>query len=385
MKKFLFIALVIIITMAGCETTQTEAKVNDVDKKDNISDALKYYDFGKEYLKNKQYDSAIKNYANAINDSVDFIDAYVGLGRSYEGKLDYTRAESVYIFTKEKFTKSTAGNNGLGFLYLKLKQYDNSEKAFLNALAIDSADAKSYYGLGQVYDKKKPTAKELSSLKCYEKSCEFDPEDLAAAYAYSKALMKAEKYKEAIDFLKKVSEDHPTFVEPLSNLAEAYLETKQYQEAINTYNKVNQLDSTIVNTYLGIARAYQGLKKYDTAEQYFKRMVVLMPSSTIPYLYLSQMYLDLNNYSKAIDNLNLALAKNPNDENALLLIAQCYFLKVDPNKVNDANYDEAMKILDTSETYFNKLIALNGKFVKESNTGLENIKKRRREIDPTRW
>ena len=385
MKKILFLTLILIIVIIGCETTQRETKVNNVDKKDDVSNAIKYYDFAKEYLKNKQYDSAIKNYTIAINDSADFIDAYVGLGKSYEGKFDLTRAESVFIVIKDKFPKSTSGENGLGFMYLKLKQYDNAEISFLNALTIDSADAKSYYGLGQVYDKKKPTIKDLTSLKCFEKSCKFDSEDLAAAYAYSKALMKAERYKEALEFLKKVHEDHPTFVEPLSNLAEAYLETKQYSEAINTYNKVNQLDSTIINTYLGLARAYKELKKYDMAEKNFKKMITLMPSSTIPYLYMGQMYLDINNYSKAIDNLNLALAKNPNDENALLLIAQCWFLKVNPDKVNDENYDEAMKILETSETYFNKLLSLNGKYVKEANTGLNNIKKRRKEIDPTRW
>ncbi|MDD3803162.1 MAG: tetratricopeptide repeat protein [bacterium] len=384
MKKILIISLALIILLAACETTQTQTKANDIDKKDEVSDAIKYYDFGKEYLKNKQYDSAIKNFTNSINDSAGFIDAYTGLGRSYEGKFDYTRAESVYTSAKDKFPKSTAGYNGLGGMYLKMKQYEDAEKAFLSALAIDSMDSKSYYGLGQVYDKKKPTNKELSAIKCYEKSCRFDPEDLAAAYAYSKALMKAERYKEALDLLKKVSDDHPTFVEPLANLAEAYLETKQYQEAINTYNKVNALDSTITNTYLGIARAYQGMKKYDMAEQNFKKLISLMPSSTIPYLYMGQMYLDINNYTKAIDNLNLALAKNPNDENALLLIAQSYFLKVDPNKVNDDNYDAALKTLETSESYFSKLITLN-KYVKEANTGLDNIKKRKKEIDPTRW
>jgi len=384
MKRLFLIFIALIAVISGCETTQTDAKVNDVNKKDEVSDAVKYYDFGKEYLKNKQYDSAIKNFTNSINDSAGFIDAYVGLGRSYEGKFDYTRAESVYTVARDKFPKSTAGYNGLGNMYLKMKQYDDAEKSFMKALDIDSMDAKSYYGLGQVYDKKKPTNASLSSLKCYEKACKIDPEDLAAAYAFSKSLMKAERYKEALDLLKKVSEDHPTFVEPLANLAEAYLETKQYQDAINTFNKVNQLDSTITNTYLGIARAYQGLKKYDMAEQNFKKLISLMPSSTIPYLYMGQMYLDIDNYGKAIDNLNLALAKNPNDENALLLIAQSYFLKVDPTKVNDENYDSALKTLETSEGYFNKLISLN-KYVKEANTGLDNIKKRKKEIDPTRW
>ncbi|MGE3062719.1 MAG: tetratricopeptide repeat protein [bacterium] len=384
MKRQILTALAVVLLITACETTQTQTKVNDIKKENEVSDAIKYYDFGKEYLKNKQYDSAIKNFTNSIKDSAGFIDAYIGLGRSYEGKFDYTRAESVYTSAKDKFPSSTAGYNGLGNMYLKMKQYNDAEKSFLSALTIDSMDAKSYYGLGQVYDKKKPTSKELSSLKCYEKSCKFDPEDLAAAYAYSKALMKAEKYKEALDLLKKVSEDHPTFVEPLANLAEAYLETKQYQEAINTYNKVNLLDSTITNTYLGIARAYQGLKKYEMAEQNFKKLIALMPSSTIPYLYMGQMYLDIDNYTKAIENLNLALAKNPNDENALLLIAQSYFLKVDPEKVNDENYDAALKTLDTAGSYFEKLISLN-KYVKEANTGLDNIKKRKKEIDPTRW
>ncbi|MEJ5306944.1 MAG: tetratricopeptide repeat protein [candidate division WOR-3 bacterium] len=386
MKKVLFIFLAIFILIFGCQaTTQTSNKTTQPNQQ--VSDAIKYFDFGKEYLKNKIYDSAIKNFQKSIEESLDFIEAYNGLGKSFEGKMDYTRAESLYNFMMTKFPSNPEGFVNMGNLYIKLKKYNDAEKFFFDALKIDSTSSKAYYGLAQLYENISPSRKEFNKLSCYEKACNFDPENLVAAYAYAKALIKVEQYQKAVDLLKKISDNHPTFVEPLSNLAEAYLETKQYQKAIETYNRVNQLDSTIVNTYLGLARAYQGLKDYSSAEKNYNKMITLMPYSTVPYLYLGQMYMEIKDYDRAINYLDKALAKSPNDVNALLLIAQAYFLKVDPVKAkkSDENYQEALKILDKSASYFNKIIEMKGKYVKEAQTGLENIEKRKKEIDPTRW
>lgn len=386
MKKVLFIFLAIFILIFGCQaTTQTANKT--VQPNQQVSDAIKYFDFGKEYLKNKMYDSAIKNFQKSIEESLDFIEAYNGLGKSFEGKMDYTRAESLYTYMVTKFPSNPEGFVNMANLYSKLKKYTEAEKYYFDALKVDSTSSKAYYGLAQLYETLPPSKKEFNKFSCYEKACKFDPENLAAAYSYAKALIKVEQYQKAVDLLKKISDNHPTYVEPLSNLAEAYLETKQYQKAIETYNKVNELDSTIINTYLGLARSYQGLKDYSSAEKYYNKMIKLMPYSTVPYLYLGQMCLEIKEYDKAINYLDKALAKNPNDPNALLLMAQAYFLKVDPvnAKKSDENYQEALKLLDKSASYFNKIIELKGKYLKEAQTGLENIKKRKKEIDPTRW
>lgn len=385
-RKSLIIFIAILILILSCQaTTQSTNKIETTTE--NVSEAIKYFDFGKEYLKNKIYDSAIRNFQKSIEESLDFIEAYNGLGLSFEGKMDYTRAESLYNFMITNFPKNAEGYVNMGNLYSKMKKYNDAEKFYFNALSVDSMNSKAYFGLAQIYENISPSKKELSKLKCYEKACTFDPENLKAAYAYAKALIKIEEYQKAVDLLKKISEAHPTFVEPLANLAEAYLETKQYQRAIETFNKVNQLDSTIVNTYLGLARAYQGLKDYDLAEKNYAKMISLMPYSTVPYLYLGQMYIETKNYDKAISYLEKALAKNPNDVNALLLIAQSYFLKVDPvnAKKSDENYQQALGLLEKSGEYFKKIIELKGKYVKEAQTGLENIEKRKKDIDPTRW
>lgn len=384
MKRSLIIFLAVFVVIVGCQAVTDGKNVNNVTT-EKVSDAVKYYDFAREYLKNKMFDSAIKNYRSAVAESTDFIDAYSGMGKSFEGKFDYTRAESVYSFMIEKFPKNAEGYNNYGYMYLTMKNYSNAEKQFVNALKVDSLNSKAYDGLGQVYEKMKPSDPKISALTCYEKSCKLDPENLAVSYRFAKALISAEKYEKAVDLLKKVSDDHPTFVEPLINLADAYIEIKEYKKSIEAYNKVLDLDSTYINAFLGIARSYESLNDYNNAEAYYKKLMKVKPNSTLPHLYLSQMYINLKNYDKAIEVLNTALAKNQNDENALIMIAQAYFYKVDPQKVNDSNREEAYGYLDKSEQYFNKIVSLNGKYANEAKKGLDNIKKRRKDIDPNRW
>jgi len=384
MKRFIIIFLAVFVVIVGCQAVTDGKNVNNVTTQ-NVSEASKYYDFAKEYLKNKMFDSAIRNYRSAIVESTAFIDAYIGLGKSFEGKFDYTRAESVYNYMIDAFPKNAEGFNSYGFMYLTIKEYTNAEKQFTNALKVDSMNSKAYDGLGQVYEKQKPSNSKLSALTCYEKACTYDPENIAVSYRFAKALIKSDKYEKAVDLLKKVSDDHPTFIEPITNLADAYVEIKEYKNAINAYNKVLDLDSTYFNAFLGIARSYEALNDYSNAETYYKKLMNVKPNSTIPHLYLAQMYLTLKNYDKTIDILNTALSKNQNDENALIMIAQAYFFKVDPQKVKDANRDEAYGYLDKSEEYFNKIINMNGKYSSDAKKGLENVKKRRKEIDPNRW
>lgn len=391
MKRFLNIIIpvfILLIILASCETTQTDNTADTGEVTDQkVSEAVKRYDFGKEYLKNKSWEAAIKNFEMAIKDSSGFMDAYIGLGKAYEGKMYYQQAESVYVLTVSKF-KNPSGHVALGYMYTKLKEYNKAMTSFRNALNLDDENAAAYFGLGKVYKAQKE-GKEgiLKALPCFEKACQFNPDDLAAAYEYGKLLLDLEEYKKAQEFLSKVVDDHPNFVEPVTKLAEAYLESKEYKKAIEAYNKSLLLDSTQINTYLGIARSYQGLKDYTAAEKQYLKVAQINPSLTLPYLYIAQMYAGTKNYDKAISSLNTAVSKNPRDADAYYLMAQCYFLKVNAEKAkkDDAERQKAYDWLDKSEQYFNKAVEISPSLKTSASKWFENIKKRRNEIDPDRW
>lgn len=391
MKRFLNImipVLIIIAVLASCETTQTNNASNTGEvTTEKVSEAQKRYDFGKEYLKNKTWDSAISNFQLAIKDSADFLDAYIGLGKAYEGKMYYQQAESVYTMTVKKFNDAS-GHVALGYMYLKLKEYTKSVNAFENAVKLDDENSAAYFGLGKVYKAQKE-GKEgiLKALPCFEKACEFNPDDLAAAYEYGKLLLELEEYKKAQEFLEKVVDDHPNLVEPVTKLAEAYLESKEYKKAIDAYTKSLALDSTQINTYLGMARSYQGLNDYASAEKEYLKVAALNPQLTLPYLYIGQMYAGIKKYDTAINFLSKAIAKNPRDADAHYLMAQCYFLKVDPAKAkaSDAEREKAYEWLDKSESNFKKAVELAPSLQSSATKWYDNIKKRRNEIDPDRW
>lgn len=387
MKRFIFIFIAVIILITACETTGTnDGNAGEVTN-GNISSAVKYYDFGKEYLKNKQYDSAIKNFIKAIEDSSAYRDAYLGLGNAYENKMYYDKAESVYNVLSEKFPQDPAGIIAKGNLNVTLRDYSTAEQLFNEALELDSKNANAYFGLGKVYEKKYGGEEGiLKAISCYEKACQYNPDDLTIAYKYGKALLEMEHYKDAVKFLEQVVADHPNIVGPISNLAEAYLESGEYRKAIDAFNRTLELDETIVNAYLGLARSYNGLNDYKNAEKAYLQLAEVKTNSTVPYLYLGQMYLNIKYYDSAIKYLDKALTVNPNDTRALLLLGQAYFFKGDPKNVStEADREYAYSMLEKSESYFQKIINIGGSYKSDAEKGLNNIKQWRKELDPTRW
>lgn len=387
MKRMIFILIAVAMLITACETTDSgNEQAGDVTN-GNISSAVKYYDFGKEYLKNKQYDSAIKNFMKAIEDSSTYRDAYLGLGNAYENKMYYDRAESIYNVLSEKLPEDPAGVIAKGYLNLTLRDYTNAEKLFNEGLALDNTNANAYFGLGKVYEKKYGGEEGiLKAISCYEKACQFNPEDLTIAYKYGKALLELKQYKKAVKFLEQVVADHPNIVGPISNLAEAYLESGDYNNAIDAFNRTLELDETIVNAYLGLARSYNGLKDYKSAEKAYLKLAEVKTNSTVPYLYLGQMYLNIKYYDSAIKYLNKAISINPNDARALLLLGQAYFYKGDPKNVKtESDREFAYSMLDKSESYFQKIIDMGGSYKSDAEKGIKNIKQWRKELDPTRW
>ncbi len=384
--KRLLIAITAIIILASCETADVNTEVNNVTK-DEISTAVKYYDFGKEYLKNKQYDSAIKNFQKAIEDSAQYREAYIGLGNAFENKMYYDKAESVYTLLSEVLPKDAAGTVALGYLNLTLRDYSKAEILFGKALEMDEKNANAYFGLGKVYEKKYSDSNGiLKAIDCYEKACQFNPDDLTIAYKYGKALIEMEKYKEAQKFLEQVVADHPNIVGPISNLAEAYLESGDYKKSVDAFNRTLELDNTIVNAYLGLARGYQGLKQYENAKDAYLKLAEVKPGSTVPYLYMGQMYLNIKYYDSAIKYLKKGTDISPNDTRALLLLGQAYFFKGDPKNVKtEDDRTFAYDMLSTAETYFKRIIEIGGSYKSEAEKGLTNIKQWRKELDPTRW
>ncbi|MCK4524272.1 tetratricopeptide repeat protein [candidate division WOR-3 bacterium] len=387
MKKLLVLIIIGMLLLIGCETTSSnEKQVNNDITKETISDAVKYYDFGKEYLKNKQYDSAIKNFVKAIEDSAMYRDAFIGLGNAYENKFYFDKAESLYNVLSDRIPSDPAGKIALGYLFIKLKEYDKAENYFNVALEIDSKNANAYFGLGKVYEKKFGKDGITKAIVCYEHACTYNPEDLTIAYKYGKALLDLEKFKKAQVFLEQVVADHPNIVGPISNLAEAYLEAGDYKHAITAFNRTIELDPTIVNAYLGLARSYQGLKDYESAKKSYLELAKFKEGSVIPYLYLGQMYMNIKYYDSAIKYLKTAICIDKNEKRALLLLGQAYFYKGDPKKATtDEKIEYALEMLNVSEAYFKKIIALGGKYVSDAEKGMKNVKQWRKDLDQTRW
>ncbi|MBA4688962.1 MAG: tetratricopeptide repeat protein [Candidatus Galacturonibacter soehngenii] len=141
MKKFLFIIVMVIVTLAGCGRTSEEPS---------------YTKQGMDAIDNKSYDEALAYFETAANKKEDAQLVFRGKGIAYIGKGDYEPAiENLKLALKKASGKVTDLEIDTSF-YLALAQYKNSDRAgaistYTNILNFNDKDARAYYLRGCVY------------------------------------------------------------------------------------------------------------------------------------------------------------------------------------------------------------------------------------------
>lgn len=141
MKKFLFIIVMVIVTLTGCGRTSEEPS---------------YTKKGMDAIDNKSYDEALAYFETAANKKEDAQLVFRGKGIAYIGKGDYEPAiENLKLALKKASGKVTDLEIDTSF-YLALAQYKNSDRAgaistYTNILNFNDKDARAYYLRGCVY------------------------------------------------------------------------------------------------------------------------------------------------------------------------------------------------------------------------------------------
>jgi len=129
------------------------------------------YGLGKVYYKQKDYDNAIKYLNASIENDNDYEHAYNYLGLSYNGIKQYSKAAEAFGNAFNNTNNRTLKGNYLyrqGEAYVNAKDYDNAEKALLDALDYSkksSIIAACNFYLGDVYKHKGQTQKAIQHFQ----------------------------------------------------------------------------------------------------------------------------------------------------------------------------------------------------------------------------
>ena len=201
-----------------------------IDEKFNNSRAFQYSKKGAEYLRRKNFESAIKNFEKSLNLFPNYYMTYSNLGYAYlySGQSD----KALESFKKALSLKSDCVEaiRGMGSVYMSLKQEDKAAKYFEKSIEIDSNSIPPYMTLGIIYNNQK-------------------------------------RYNEAIPLFEKVIEKKPRFVPAYTNISISYTMKGDIEKGYEYMQKAQHLEPNNV-TINGLIRQFEN--KIKTKEHAIK-------------------------------------------------------------------------------------------------------------------
>jgi tetratricopeptide (TPR) repeat protein len=343
-----YLLLALLCSCAPKETVKKDdnGKTGDTEH----SECIKCFNIGYEYYKLKMYDDAIRNFEKSLEDSADYVDAYVMLGKAYIETQQYGLAEVTYNRLIENVPGTILGYKGLGLLYVKMKRYGEAISAYNQAISMDTTDADSYHGLGFVYEEMNDFFKAES---LYEIAYSKDPQNQTISYSLGKMYLKNEKCEQAVSLLEKLATQFPEDREVALALGDAYFDCKNYSSALEKYLLIKSDLSQFATIYLKIGKCYEGLRQYSNAAANLDTAIEKSENKIIPFYHVINMYLKIKSYGKAQSYITKAFSAAPGNAGLNCMNGDVYLGYGDGARASK-KYKTAISHYETGRAWYGK-------------------------------
>ncbi len=173
-------------------------------------------------------------------------------------------------------------------------------------------------------ERSKNTALLEQAFSYQEKSLEYKPKtahvfnEMGALYAVK------EECAQAISFFQRAHEEAPSWVLPLSNLAECYRDIEDYEAAELTAKLAIEKDSFLVLSQYNLGVIYLDQNRYDEAKSLFLKAIQLAPNYGDAYYNLGRVYYKQEDFSNAVANFSRCVQIKPRDAQAYMALGTAY-------------------------------------------------------------
>jgi tetratricopeptide (TPR) repeat protein len=327
--------------------------------------AKMWFSVAHDYFQKQQYKSAIDNFKRALTYDDKFEPAYLEMALSYMALNEVDSAINVYQTFTKLFPNKVEGYQGLGYIYGFIKKdYEKSIENYKKVLSIEPQNQNALKLLVQVYEKSNNLS-EAESL--YTSLIEKDPNNKNTMKSYIILLSKLNKDKQASDYIEKFYQMDSTDKDILVlgfniNASLSKKEPVIYKTRYLKYlEKLFSLEPNNTDYLNAIVDEAINDREYKKAINYLENYLKNNENSSV-YLKLAVIYLEnLKNYTRAEELLNKAITVAQR-EGSTLNLAFAYanlgdiYLDRAQNLANDEKYNEALKLYDTSISYYNKAL-----------------------------
>jgi len=131
--------------------------------------------------------------------------------------------------------------------------------------------------------------------------------------------------------------------------ASSLLDLRKYSAAREMFKKLEQMGESSAELYKQLFLLSYNTKQFDDAITYANKLVKADPGEKVSF-YLGKIYYDRENYGEAIKHLQAAEKEDPQNAEAVYLIARCY-ADMSNNKLSIPYFEKAIA-LDPSKSYW---------------------------------
>ena len=306
--------------------------LNSYDKTIKINPNIRDAFLSKAYIYENlgQVKLAIKEYKKCIANFPDDVNVLFHLGKCYYDMQNYSDARDVLLKAKKISFDDIKTNYWLAMVYEKTNQIDKAIPVFKIVVKKEKKNVAfltrlgHYYALRQNYEQ---------AEKYFLKALAIEPNNKNILYLASLNYIDWGKYNEAIEYLNKIIKESPDFADAYFYLGFSYDKDKKFfqaEKALLQAIKLNPQHSQALN-YLGYSYAQQGIK-LDESKEFIAKSLGLEPKNsnfmdslgwlyfkmgkfylaektfiyalsimrtTLTYTHLGDTYLALKNYTKA--------------------------------------------------------------------------------------
>ncbi|MFO7869081.1 MAG: tetratricopeptide repeat protein [Bacteroidales bacterium] len=233
-----------------------------------------WYNLGVIYSEIKKYNLAIEafDYAIAIDDT--FSSAYFNKGNCFAAQNFHEKAVEIYQEYLQLEKKSLLGHLYIGESYEKIKDYEQGEAHFFEAVNIDSDCEEAWFGLAMIKFHMSDITKATEFIR---KTIELNPLNEKYWLTYGIMLKQQEMFDNAIGAIKKAIDINPDIPESWIELSEIYFTNKLYSKArevlVKAHKNITHKNATVLYT-LAAYTTYTD-KSLKSTQKYFKQAYAL--------------------------------------------------------------------------------------------------------------
>jgi|Deesub1362B_J571_1020462.scaffolds.fasta_scaffold02451_6 tetratricopeptide (TPR) repeat protein len=327
-----------LIFQIGCAPQQQVQKEISPERQKAIEDSIRkakeleiarYWSFGYEYYKNKNYKEAKPYFWKVINmdpnmelaDKYHYKDIFARLANCYiqENKAD--SAQLAFEMGVKHFPNDIYLHESLGYMYRQKGMFEDAIQHYKKAVELDPEKAINYKHLADLYIRTNQPELAIEALESYVKMSPEDrdaqeklavlyrttgredeairkkeeilaknPDDTGLMFDLGKAYYNRGESEKAVEMLNRLLQKEPENVEALQYLAGAYMNLERYDSAIATYKKILKIQPENIEILCAVAGAYRMKNQFVQARNYVRRALRIDPKHGLPYMTMGEIY-----------------------------------------------------------------------------------------------